>query len=99
MEVFNEKCSDTPVTSLGLTVADMIGIVHNVSAAAGRTILTSASCGGDDTKREAHTSVHAPRRGKVTAATRRLSKQTSSSASGVHPRDCAHVSQGRYARA
>ena len=46
MEVFNEKCSDTPVTSLGLTVADMIGIVHNVSAAAGRTILTSASCGG-----------------------------------------------------
>ena len=43
VEVFNEKCGDKPITSLGLTIADLIGIVHNTSE---HKILTSASCGG-----------------------------------------------------
>ena len=51
VEVFNEKCGDEQITPLGLTVADLIGIVHNASAAArqrqGRgRLLASASCGG-----------------------------------------------------
>jgi hypothetical protein len=44
VEVFNEKCGDKPVTPLGLTIAEMIEMVHNAST--GRKLLVSASCGG-----------------------------------------------------
>lgn len=51
VEVFNEKCSDKPVTPLGLTIANLIDIVHNASDASRRAkgvapLLVSASCGG-----------------------------------------------------
>lgn len=51
VEVFNEKCSDEPVTPLGLTIANLIDIVHNASESSTRVngaapLLVSASCGG-----------------------------------------------------
>jgi hypothetical protein len=51
IEVYNEQCGDKPITPLGLTIVDLIGIVHNASATRRQRqglgkLMASASCGG-----------------------------------------------------